>query len=98
MNAQYRHHDPKNSSILNTDCEVLAFHLRGDGTFPNNPKLPLVAYLQALRLGTNHGPEQIEQILAANRWNGSWRNGIYAFQHYHSTAHEVLAVYAGSAV
>jgi uncharacterized protein YjlB len=36
-------------------------------------------------------------LLADNHWSGTWRDGIYAFHHYHSTAHEVLACYHGSA-
>ena len=36
-------------------------------------------------------------FFAANGWGGSWRNGIYSFHHYHSTAHEVLAVAHGRA-
>jgi uncharacterized protein YjlB len=39
----------------------------------------------------------IETLFAANHWGGAWRNGVYGFHHYHSTAHEVLGVYAGTA-
>ena len=30
-------------------------------------------------------------------WLGAWVDGIYAFHHFHSTAHEVLGIVAGSA-
>jgi uncharacterized protein YjlB len=39
----------------------------------------------------------LESLFASNIWENSWRNGIYSFHHYHSTSHEVLGIYAGSA-
>ena len=39
----------------------------------------------------------VEGTFHQNGWGGSWRNGIYGVHHYHSTAHEALGVYAGSA-
>ncbi|HRW11095.1 MAG TPA: cupin domain-containing protein, partial [Caldilineaceae bacterium] len=30
-------------------------------------------------------------------WQGMWRNGIFDFPHYHSNAHEVLAICRGAA-
>ena len=38
-----------------------------------------------------------ERGFAQNDWRNSWRNGVYSFAHYHSTAHEALGVYSGSA-
>jgi uncharacterized protein YjlB len=38
-----------------------------------------------------------EETFAANDWLGAWRDGIFSFHHFHSTAHEVLAIVAGSA-
>jgi uncharacterized protein YjlB len=39
----------------------------------------------------------VEDLFESNGWNRCWRNGIYGFHHYHSTAHEVLGVYRGFA-
>jgi len=39
----------------------------------------------------------IERLLKTNEWGGSWRDRIYPYHHYHNTAHEVLAVFSGSA-
>lgn len=80
--------------ILNTehpDCEPL--WLEDDGIFPNNPALPVLIYRQALP----PDPERIEAIFAANRWPPAWRYTVFDFQHYHSTAHEVLGCFRGAA-
>ena len=38
-----------------------------------------------------------ENLFRKHLWVNGWRNGIYAYHHFHSTAHEVLGVYRGSA-
>ncbi len=76
---------------------VIAHQLREDGLIPNNPKLPLLMYQRAIRLPEQASVAVIEGLFAANGWGGSWRNGIFPYHHYHSTAHEVLAVFSGSA-
>lgn len=82
---------------INKDPGRIVRLLEDDGTFPNNPALPLVVYRGAFQFVREGSPVAMEELFAANRWGGGWRNGIYSFHHYHSTAHEVLAVYGGSA-
>jgi uncharacterized protein YjlB len=74
---------------------VLTFALKDDGVIPNS-KLPLLVYQEALKLPARD-PAIVEELVAANGWGGSWVNGIYSFHHYHSTAHEVLGCFGGSA-
>jgi uncharacterized protein YjlB len=68
-----------------------------DGSIPNNPTLPFLVYPGALDLSGDDPAATCEAVFAANDWGGSWRNGIYPFAHYHSTAHEVLGICRGQA-
>lgn len=66
-----------------------------DGIFPNNGVLPLILIQQAFDPATKNLVQVIEKTFHGNAWERSWRNGIFTFHHYHSTAHEVLGIYAG---
>ena len=82
---------------VNTEPQQITHLLEADGNLPNNPDLPLVVYGQAFLFDEEGEPEFIERKIIENTWGGNWRNGIYPVHHYHSIAHEVLGVYAGSA-
>jgi uncharacterized protein YjlB len=71
--------------------------LTDDGQVPNHPSLPVLVYPQALRLSGADPASMAEETFTRNGWGGLWRNGIYDFHHYHSTAHEVLAIVQGEA-
>ncbi len=72
------------------------FRFKGDGIFPNSI-LPVLLYRQAFTNKTGDRASVVEQRFAENNWTNSWRNGVYSFAHYHSTTHEVLGVYDGTA-
>ena len=76
---------------------VLAHALGDDGVFPNNDRFPLLLYRGAVAVCHHEPALRFEKLFARNGWTGVWRNGVYPFHHYHSSAHEVLGVYAGSA-
>lgn len=77
---------------------VQVFRFEDDGRIPNNPKLPFLVYPAALELEGVADPAAVaEAAFERHGWGGSWRNGIYPFAHFHSTAHEVLAVCRGEA-
>jgi uncharacterized protein YjlB len=76
--------------------QVETYRFEDDGAIPNNPELPLLVYRRAL--GDSGDPaSEFERMFRRNDWSGGWRNGIYPYHHYHSTAHEVLGIAAGRA-
>jgi uncharacterized protein YjlB len=87
------------SSLLRTQedphAAVTALWFAADGWVPNNPRLPALLYRQAIP-DVHDRAAACEALLAKNGWPPQWRNGIYPFHHYHSTAHEVLGIARGS--
>jgi len=73
-------------------------HFAPDGFIPNNPSVPFVCYRAVLDLGARDREQSIIRHFAANGWGNAWINGIYPFQHYHATAHEVLGIARGRAL
>ncbi len=70
------------------------------GSFPTTESLPLLYYPGAVSLSDSPSDPaaRFEALFERNEWPGAWRNGIYHYHHYHSTAHETLGIYRGSAV
>ena len=73
-----------------TQPETYSFE--GAGEIPNS-RLPVLVYhdVEGARR------ERMQELFARNGWLGAWVNGIFSFHHFHSTAHEVLGIVAGSA-
>jgi len=72
------------------------FRFEDDGVFPNSV-LPLLVYRRALTADGQDPASVFEERFANNDWCNSWRDGVYSFAHYHSTTHEILGVYRGTA-
>jgi uncharacterized protein YjlB len=76
--------------------KVITRRCKDTGTIPNS-RLPVLIYQDALELAKEDPAAGIETLLRANQWGNDWRNGIFTYHHYHSTAHEALFVFSGSA-
>jgi uncharacterized protein YjlB len=63
---------------------------------PNNTKLPVLLYRLALDVAGD-APSAVENRFRDNGWRGTWRNGVFAYQHYHTHGHEVLGIACGHA-
>jgi uncharacterized protein YjlB len=84
------------SAPRSVTAEVVVHRLDAHEPFPNNARLPALLYRAALRLvASAKAAESIEKTFARNGWTSGWRDGVYNYHHYHSTAHEVLGCYAG---
>jgi uncharacterized protein YjlB len=70
------------------------YRFADDGRIPNSP-LPVLVYHGVEAVAA--GPAAGEGLFARHNWGGSWRNGIFGFHHFHSTAHETLGIVAGTA-
>ncbi len=80
---------------INHEAKIQHFLFEQNGNFPNNSELPVLLYRNIFEFESGDPAKFIEDVLGANNWGSGWRNGIYNFHHYHSTAHEALGVYSG---
>lgn len=71
--------------------------IHDDGKFPNNSALPVIHYKALLKIPRWFAARKVKSHFAVNGWINSWKGTIFDFHHYHSTTHEVLAAYSGSA-
>ncbi len=78
--------------------EPQALMFSDDGSVPNNATLPFLVYRNVFDLIGTPDPEYvIEKVFRENGWGDLWRNGIYAYVHYHSMIHEGMGVARGRA-
>lgn len=74
---------------------VIAHRLAASGGVPNHPSWPLLLYPAVVAVESSDPAVAFERLFERNRWPAAWRNGVYAFHHFHCEAHEALGVYSG---
>ncbi len=75
-----------------------SLRLEANDWVPNNPRLPVLLYRGALAAASaEETAGGFERLFASHGWPPAWRDGVFPYHHYHSTAHEALGFAAGNA-
>lgn len=82
---------------MNCELTIDSIHPGPADWIPNNPRFATLVYRQISADPEPASPELIENRLTQRGWKPAWRYGIYDFPHFHSTTHEVVAIYRGRA-
>jgi uncharacterized protein YjlB len=77
--------------------EPEAFVLQSNAWVPNNRHLPVLFYHGAFALPGADPAGAFETLFGQHGWPAQWRDSVFDYHHYHSTAHEVLGVVTGQA-
>lgn len=80
---------------LDSRCEP--FMLDRNGWVPNNRRLPVLLYRGVIDGGQPDCAERFEALFAGHGWPPQWRDSVFDYHHYHSTAHEALGIATGRA-
>jgi uncharacterized protein YjlB len=72
--------------------EIITLKLGPSGGIPNNPRLPVLVYHEAIR---DPAAGQVRELMEDNGWTGTWVWRVYDFHHFHPASHEVLVCLRG---
>jgi len=86
-------HKSAHDALVQPDTLLLA----PNGWIPNNAHLPVLTYRAALEPDAADLASLFESAFARNGWPPRWRNGVYDFDHFHPSTHEVLGFARGHA-
>ena len=67
------------------------------GGIPNHPRFPLLIYPAVFGTEEVSGARDFLRLFESRAWGNCWENGVFAYHHFHSNAHEVLGVFSGAA-
>lgn len=87
-------HRPPTDALPPDGGGVEVHRIGSNGGMPNNLRLPLLVYRQVLDLAGD-AAGSCERLFAGHGWCGAWRNGIFGYDHFHVSAHEVLGIVRG---
>jgi uncharacterized protein YjlB len=83
------------SDHVGSSAELEVLRLTRNGWVPNNERLPVLVYRSAISTVGSDPALLFEETFERHEWVPQWRDSVYDFHHYHSTAHEVLGFARG---